>query len=322
MFFFESFHSGSKQARAAISAWTIGSALCLASVTAAEDCRFQGSIAALDSRQGVIEQTHGADCFEVSIQQTGWALVFATGESPVRLDVTGLYGSTPQILRQSPDSVFFAVEPGTYRLRLASMAPWEAVGAYGLRSAFVPVSESRPPVHKSAEEEEDDDGIEIVIDPFAAPCDPTARAEEGEDDDGIEIVIDPFADPCGGEALRGAHGQVREQVLSRLCSTLTDDDHGDTLLCASIALMGDTAYGHVDGLDKDLFFFALEERGTVIVQAPGAVATLLDEHGQNLGAPQSRLAKTLVPGHYFVEVRSSAQSDKGSGMYELTMSLE
>ncbi len=107
-----------------------------------------------------------------------------------------------------------------------------------------------------------------------------------------------------------------------------EDDHADTMACATPLAVPGTAAGEIGnawGDDADVFRLELGEDQTVVIQSQGVTDTvggLFNEQGQLLEMDDDggeganfRLVKALVSGLYFVRVEGSQGTE---GPYSLT----
>ncbi len=107
-----------------------------------------------------------------------------------------------------------------------------------------------------------------------------------------------------------------------------EDDHADTMACATPLAVPGTAVGEIGnawGDDADVFRLELGEDQTVVIQSQGVTDTvggLFNEQGQLLELDDDggeganfRLVKALVSGLYFVRVEGSQGAE---GPYSLT----
>jgi hypothetical protein len=122
-----------------------------------------------------------------------------------------------------------------------------------------------------------------------------------------------------------------ETLLDERCRLGEVDDHGDMFACATAIHLGPAVAGEIRngwGDDEDVFTFRLGELGTVEIATTGETDTfgsLYDESGQRLAADDDggnaanfRMAKTLVPGWYFVRVEGRHRDE---GAYRLVVNV-
>ncbi len=140
-----------------------------------------------------------------------------------------------------------------------------------------------------------------------------ARASSDDEDDGtIEIEPDLVRAPAPWEELCRRHGM---------------DDHGETPVCASRLVPGETVTAEIGngwGDDADVFALVVSARRTFSIAASGGLDTfggLYNRHGHRLAADDDgadgagfRIVRTLTPGVYFVRVEGRGGAE---GPYEL-----
>jgi len=108
------------------------------------------------------------------------------------------------------------------------------------------------------------------------------------------------------------------------CQGEGSDDHGDLVICASPLSAGKSVAGELRNAgiaDDDFFTFVLTTQQTVLIETRGETDTfggLYDRRGYRLAADDDggsggnfRIAKTLVPGRYFVRVEGGG-ADQGA----------
>lgn len=205
----------------------------------------------------------------------------------------------PAVLERSVNHlVILAREAGTHFFRVASRDPQVALHDLKIRTAFVPDGRHPP-------------------------------TKEGEDEDEIEIDPDPIIFPGGG------HRSLRAD-LHELCQRWEEDDHADSLTCATLLTPGARHAGEIRngwGDDTDVFVFHLGSNSenklwTVEIESDGEIATagaLYDHSGQRLGNTSEetntnategnfRIVRTLGPGAYYVRVEGRERTE---GAYQL-----
>ena len=151
---------------------------------------------------------------------------------------------------------------------------------------------------------EEDGEPEIESEGFAAGtgCLPTKSEEDGEP----EIESEGFTTGC-----------ERAKSLRRaLCDRDDRDDHGDSLMCASVItgkLNGELSNGWGD--DVDVFRFRLDSWQTVELSTAGSLGMrgeLLDAQGRRLHTAQDHAddihwIRSLGPGTYFLKLAASSE---------------
>ncbi len=218
-------------------------------------------------------------------------------------------------LEASVAGLVLAVEgPGTYGFRVGAQDPLLALASYKVVVGFAEAAASR-----ASSEDEDDGTIEIEPDlvrtfsPGGGRGVLLARASSDDEDDGtIEIEPDLVRAPASWEELCRRHGM---------------DDHGETPVCASRLVPGETVAAEIGngwGDDADVFALVVSARRTFSIAASGGLDTfggLYNRHGHRLAADDDgadgagfRIVRTLTPGVYFVRVEGRGGAE---GPYEL-----
>ena len=346
MFFFESFQSGSR-CFTTLAAYTIAASLgtvCLATDPQPK-CHFKGAVFAGEPMlQNEAEQA-GSTCFDLTIDEPGWTLIFIGdvlgGESDSRrLDVEGPLDVKAKALHQTSNSLLFAVAPATYQIRVSAEDPAKTLGPYVLKSSFVSVSQAREawaagggletwlhgqggtePCDQAADSEVDDDrGIEVVIDPFADPCFSKGDSETG-DERGIEVVIDPFTDSCGQPSGIGVADLSKGADFSK---GEGDDDRGIEVVIDPFA--GPCESGSQLEVSRD------QARAEVLADLCSALT--LDEHGDTFACASALSFDQQIHGSrwageadadvftFWVDDRSTVIADaEADGGFELQLTV-
>lgn len=212
----------------------------------------------------------------------------------------------PVLLRQSATSLIVRAGAGSYALRVEPEDAGRALPAFVLHTRAFTAGSKR----------ETDKEIEVV--PTGLSINPEINRETDKE---IEVV------PTGKVAPVLYDLSVLPEPLrknrSKVCRTEVGDDHGDTLPCATGFALGRVMTSELSndwGDDADVFRFRVDGLERIAIDAVGdaeLVVSLYDRHGVRLGTAIDRghglrLARTLVPGNYFVKL-------EGRGAYALTV---
>ena len=234
--------------------------------------------------------------------------------------------------RSADERLTFA-PAGTWLVRVHAQDPSRPLPAYRLASRFVEAAPSEV-TWKS----EEDGELEIEGDGLIAGCGgfgTMAFLLKSEEDGELEIEGDGLVAGCGGFATMAFLRKSEEdgeleiegdglvagcvdraaEIRRALCAA--EDDHGDTLNCATpmrCRIHGELANGWGD--DVDAFRFRVDGWRTVAIAARGATrGELFDAAGQRLDVARGdagfRLVRTLSPGTYFVRVAGESEGFYG-----------
>ena len=250
-----------------------------------------------------------------------------------------------KVIEQSASHLLILSDaPGALAVCAGAQDPRQELGEYKLSTAFVELG-----LHKAEPIEVDPDPfsgcgykaepIEVDPDPFSAcvgykaepiEVDPDPFSACGYKAEPIEVDPDPFT-ACGYKAEPievDPDPFVGSDPLDTLCRA--QDDHSDSLLCATEVGLCGSVGGEIDNDwddDHDVFVFELDATRTVRIETSGQVDTfgsLYDRRGQRLAATDTggedanfQLLRTLSAGVYFVRIEGSAGS---RGAYELDVS--
>ena len=276
-------------------------------------------------------------------------------------DVLGQRSGMAAVIEQTPSRLVAMTDaPGTFLFAVAAQDPRSSLGRYRLTAGFAAADfpALADPHHDTAASESDDSESEdeLELEPnFAMYMPPVenGQGDDGESEDELELepnfamYMPPVENGQGDDgesedelelepnfAISMPHSRWPPEDSLRsarqeLCRRLANDDHGDTMTCATAIAPGlrvTGSLGNFWGDDHDLFAFVLTESQAIEVATDGQTDTagaLFDRNGHLLAVDADggdhdnfRIVKTLGPGLYFVRIEGTHNAE---GPYALRL---
>ncbi len=279
----------------------------------------------------------GAACFSTHLPSAGLLMLEVNVPSAARVEPRldflgrscgGSEAAPPAFRfqeRLAHSAVILIRQAGDYHFCVEPQDPALELGEYRLANGF-----EADAFFKTDPDEYEPEPDPFIYDPGCSigqfdGGDPASESADGfykTDPDEYEPEPDPFIyDPCqsGGPW----------PTVTAVCRQTRQDDHGDTLRCATPVSLGQEVEAEIrngPGDDSDFFTFSVGELTSVRIETSGdgdPAGALYDRHGFRLKTDDDggrgtnfRIVKTLSPGQYFIRV---AGAHGAEGVYRLLL---